>query len=337
MAKNSIIPIFIPHAGCPHACVFCNQRSISGHAAPPDAHEIAQTVENALEKIRPGAELAFYGGSFTAIPASLQEEYLGAAAPFIKDGSISAIRVSTRPDAVDSEILTRLERFGVKTVELGAQSMDDAVLKKSARGHTAADTRAASRLIKSRGFRLVLQMMVGLPGDTPEKDEQTARQLCALAPDAVRIYPAVVLKGTALCELWKRGEYEPLSVENAARICAGLLRIFDGAAVPVIRLGLNPSEELSGGEAVAGAYHPALGELARSRLFYENAAAALSGEQTAGKSVEITVHTSRVGTMAGHKRGNITLLRERFSLKNIRITASPSLPENTLSCKFLPD
>jgi histone acetyltransferase (RNA polymerase elongator complex component) len=334
MAKNSIIPVFIPHAGCPHSCVFCNQRSISGHISPPDASGIAEIIDTALEKIGGGAELAFYGGSFTAIPAGLQEEYLSAVQPYIQSGRITKIRISTRPDAIDADILSRLEKYCVRTIELGAQSMDDDVLLKSGRGHTSKDTENAAILIKSRGFSLVLQMMVGLPGDTPEKAMQTCRKICAISPDSVRIYPVVVLRGTELYRLWKRGEYTPPTVEEAVEICAGLLNAFIEANIPVIRLGLNPSDELSGGEAVAGAYHPALGELVLSRLFRAKALELLSNEETRGKNIIFFVHKSRLGAMAGCRRENIIFLKQKLGLGKIKILPA-DCGQNELIFKFM--
>lgn len=335
MAKKAIIPVFIPHAGCPHDCVFCNQRSISGHAAPPDPEEVVRTVETALLKTGPGAELAFYGGSFTAIPATDQERYLLSARPFILDGRLGGIRVSTRPDAIDEETLDRLEKYGVGTVELGAQSMDDFVLLKSARGHTSADTAKASRLIKARGFALVLQMMVGLPCDSPEKDMETCEKLCALSPDAVRIYPVVVLKGTGLYDLWMRGEYEALSVEKAVDICAKLLPVFESAGIRVIRLGLNPSDDLSGGEAVAGAYHPAFGELVRSAVYLARASKLLESADARGKTAVFSVPEKRLSAFIGRGRSNLAALKEKFGLAGIRAVPDEAFRGDGIGLKFI--
>ena len=272
-ARASIIPVFIPHWGCPHACVFCNQRRISGVKHPADAETVRAEVERARAVLPRGerAELAFYGGSFTAIPAEQQEALLSAAKAYLDEGVLSSIRLSTRPDAIDADVLSRLHRYGVETIELGAQSLCDEVLQCAHRGHTAADVENASRLIRASGFRLILQMMTGLPGDSPERSIRTAKKIIALKPDGVRIYPTVIVRDTELYDRWRAGEYREHTVEDAVALCARLLPLFEKAGIPVIRLGLNPTEELSGGAAVAGAYHPALGELVRSRILRNRA------------------------------------------------------------------
>ena len=209
-ARESIIPVFVPHLGCPHACVFCNQRRISGRERPATAEDVICAVEKAAALPHHGAkrQLAFYGGSFTAIPAEQQLPLLQAAREELRRGRIDSIRLSTRPDAIDDEILNRLEQYGVETIELGAQSMDEEVLRRSGRGHTARDVERSARLIKERGFRLILQMMTGLPGATAESDLTTAKQLAALKPDGVRVYPTVIVRDTALYDLWQAGKYQ---------------------------------------------------------------------------------------------------------------------------------
>ena len=314
-AREQIIPVFVPHWGCPHACVFCDQRRISGQREPAAAETVHTAIAQAAALPRTGAkrQLAFYGGSFTAIPAARQEALLEAARQGIEAGAIDSVRLSTRPDAVDEEILRRLKAYGVETVELGAQSMDDGVLRLSGRGHTAADVERAARLVKAAGFRLILQMMTGLPGDTEEKDLATAERLIALRPDGVRIYPTVVVRGTALYELWKAGDYREHRVEDAVRVCARLLPLFEAAGIPVIRLGLNPTEELSGGEAVAGAYHPALGELVKSRVLLERARELLRGVEP-GSRVTLRVPPGKLSQMLGQHRENVETLKAEFSL-----------------------
>ena len=306
-ARASIIPVFVPHLGCPHACVFCDQRRISGAVRPASAEDVKNAIRKAAALPCNGAkrQLAFYGGSFTAIPASRQEELLAAAAEAAARGEIDSIRLSTRPDAIDGETLARLRRFGVETIELGAQSMDDEVLRLSGRGHTA-------------GFALVLQMMTGLPGDTPEKDLETARRLIALDPDGVRIYPTVIVRGTELYDRWQKGEYREHTVEDAVEICAKLLPLFEDAGIPVIRLGLNPTEKLSGGEAAGGAYHPALGELVRSRILLEKARALLAGVP-AGSRVTLGASPQTLSQVIGQKRKNLRLLQKEFSLAELRV------------------
>lgn len=319
-AKNSIIPVFVPHLGCPNDCVFCNQRRISGHMSPADAETVKNAIENAAALTPSGTkrQLAFYGGSFTAIPDGQQLELFEAARPYLEDGTISSIRLSTRPDAIDGAVLARLKRYGVTTVELGAQSMCAEVLKLSGRGHTASDVENSSRLIKAAGFELILQMMTGLPGDTDERSIETARRIIALRPDGVRIYPTVIVHDTALYDLWKAGRYAEHTVEDAVRVCAKLTAMFDEANIPIIRMGLNPTEDLSGGDAVGGAYHPALGELVRSRMMLDKARQLLAGAPH-GSSVTLGVNRSDVSKMAGQHRSNINTLKSELRLSSLKI------------------
>ena len=318
-ARASVIPVFVPHLGCPHACVFCNQRRISGRERPASAEDVREALRLARAVPREGKrELAFYGGSFTAIPEKQQLSLLSAAKEALDAGEIDAVRLSTRPDAVDAAVLERLRAYGVETVELGAQSMDDTVLRASGRGHTAAEVRRASEMVKAAGFRLILQMMTGLPGDTPEKSVETARRIIACRPDGVRIYPTVIVRDTTLYELWRAGLYREHTVEDAVSVCARIVPLFEDAGIPVIRLGLNPTEELSDGAAVAGAYHPALGELVKSRILYDRAAALLEGTAP-GSRVTIEVPPARLSQMIGQHRRNVTALRERFSLAELRV------------------
>ena len=322
-ARASILPVFVPHLGCGHACVFCNQNRITGELRPACAQDVRDAIANAAFLPRgEKRQLAFYGGSFTAIPVPEQEALLGAAREAMESGEIDAIRLSTRPDAVDEAVLDRLRAFGVETIELGAQSMDEEVLRLAGRGHTAADVERAARLIRANGFSLILQMMTGLPGDTEDKDLETARRLIALRPDGVRIYPTVIVRDTALCRMWEKGEYREHTVEDAVRVCARLMPLFEEAGIPVIRLGLNPTDELSGGAAVAGAYHPALGELVKSRVLRNRAEALLRGIEP-GSRVVLHVGRGKASQMTGQRRENIEWLCERFALSALRVRESP--------------
>lgn len=325
-ARASIIPVFVPHLGCPHACVFCNQRRISGAQKPATAEDVKNSIEQAAAFLPQGGkrQLAFYGGSFTAIPGDQQDALLTAAKEALDRGKIDAIRLSTRPDVIDEAVLARLHRYGVETVELGAQSMDDGVLRLSGRGHTAADVERASKQVQAAGFKLILQMMTGLPGSTDEKDIETARKIIALRPDGVRIYPTVIVRDTALCDMWRAGEYREHTVEDAARVCAEILPLFEAAEIPVIRLGLNPTDELTGGAAVAGAYHPALGELVKSRIMLNRARALLRGVEP-GSRVTITVGKGKTSQMAGQHRENVRRLTEEFRLAELKIREKPEL------------
>lgn len=319
-ARESIIPVFVPHLGCPNDCVFCNQRRISGQQKCADADTVRQAVQEANRLLPKGArrQLAFYGGSFTAIDVSVQTALLSAAKEYLDRGEISSIRLSTRPDAIDGAVLDRLEAFGVETVELGAQSLDDGVLLLSGRGHTAQDVERASRLIKSRGFKLILQMMTGLPGDTKEKSIETAKRIIALSPDGVRIYPTVIVRDTALFDLWQYGHYREHTVEDAVDWCAEIVPLFEAAGIPVIRLGLNPTDELSGGAAAGGAYHPALGELVKSRIMLKRAQELLGGIEE-NSAVEIVVGRGKQSQMLGQKRCNYESLMHDFRLKSLRV------------------
>ena len=318
-ARADVIPVFVPHLGCAQHCVFCNQRRISVQKRPATAGEVRAAIENAKSIPRgEKRELAFYGGSFTAIPVKMQEELLGAAKAALDAGEIDAIRLSTRPDAIDEQTLKRLKACGVETVELGAQSMDDTVLAASKRGHTAGDVFRASAMVKAAGFRLILQMMTGLPGDTPGRCVETARRIIKCAPDGVRIYPTVIVRDTELYELWQAGDYREHSVADAVSICARIVPLFERAGIPVIRLGLNPTEELSAGAAVAGAYHPALGELVKSRILY-NRACALLKDAAPGSRAALEVHPAQLSQMIGQHRQNLTKLKERFQLADVTV------------------
>ena len=321
--RESIIPVFVPHWGCPNDCVFCNQRRITGQREPATAQTVTDAMKQAAA-LPSGAkrQLAFYGGSFTAIPEEQQEALLTAAKSYLDAGELTSIRLSTRPDAIDGAVLRRLKVYGVQTIELGAQSMDDRVLALAGRGHTAADVEKASRAIKAAGFQLILQMMTGLPGDSDEGAIETARRLIALEPDGVRIYPTVIIRDTALCDLWRAGLYREHSVEDAVRVCARLLPLFEAAGIPVIRLGLNPTEELSGGAAVGGAYHPALGELVKSRLYRNRAEALLTGIEP-GSSVSLGVNGRELSQMIGQHRDNLCWLREKYGLRELKIISAP--------------
>ena len=317
--RRSVIPVFVPHLGCPHRCVFCDQRRISGALRPARPEDVVRAIEEGLSRLKPGTvpTLAFYGGSFTAIPLEEQKALLGAARPYLEAGKIRDIRLSTRPDAIDGGILALLRAYGVRTVELGVQSMDEEVLRLARRGHTPEDAERAARAVRDAGFELILQMMTGLPGDTPEKSLETARRFVALRPHGVRIYPTVVIRDTPLFDLWRAGAYREHTVEDATKLCAALCEIFDDAGISVIRLGLNPTEELSHGGAVAGAYHPALGELVLARRYLTRERALLS-EADRGKEVLFAVSPGRISAATGQKRENCRILQSEFALSGVK-------------------
>lgn len=320
MVRNRIIPIFVAHLGCPHQCVFCDQRRIAGVQRAVTPEEAAAQLRQGLERSGSGAEGAFYGGSFTAVAPDYQQALLDAAAPLLRSGQLSALRVSTRPDAVSEEALERLWHGGVRTVELGCQSMDDTVLRESGRGHDRQSVLQAVALLRLHGFRVILQMMTGLPGDTDEKAMETAHALSDLQPDGVRIYPTVVIRGTELEDRWRKGIYRPQTVEEAVDLCARLLPVFLSWKIPVLRIGIQPTEELSGGEAVAGAYHPALGELVKSRV-YRNRAEQILAPIAGCKEAVLGVAPNRISLMTGQKRCNPLWLQRRFSIGTVRVMA----------------
>ena len=325
-ARESIIPVFVPHLGCPNDCVFCNQRRISGSVTPATPQDVVEAIERAKTLTGPETrrQLAFYGGSFTAIPVSEQEALLDAAGPYLESGDIVSLRLSTRPDAIDAATLKRLKAYGVETIELGAQSMSERVLALSGRGHTAQDVADASAQVKAAGFKLILQMMTGLPGADDESDVESARRIAALKPDGVRVYPTVIVRDTALFDIWKAGRYKEHTVEDAVRVCAKILPIFEEAHIPVIRLGLNPTEDLSGGDAVGGAYHPALGELVKSRIMREKAEALLEGVLPGSEAV-LRVNPRLMSQLVGQHGANRAYLTERFALKRLRIVPDKSI------------
>ena len=321
MARNRILPIFVPHRGCPHQCVFCDQRTISGCRRPVTAADVTRLLTEALPLAGQGAEAAFYGGSFTAIPAEQQQELLDAVRPFLQTGAVASVRVSTRPDAITPETLERLRRGGVCTVELGCQSMDDAVLNASGRGHGREVVAPAVALLRQYGFSVILQMMTGLPEQTDESAVETARALAALQPDGVRLYPTVVVRGTALAERYADGSYRPQSLEEAMALGAKILELFLHSDIPVLRIGLQPSEELAQ-SVVAGPYHPALGELVKSRV-YRNRAQALLETVKPGSDAVLAVAPNRVSLMTGQKRCNVHWLRQQYGLHSLRIVPEP--------------
>lgn len=304
--RHKNIALFVPHVGCPNRCSFCDQTQISGAVKPTDPQAVTAACQKAVEALGEGAktaELAFFGGSFTAIPRREMLPLLEAARPFLQNGAIGGIRCSTRPDAIDGAVLSLLWDYGVTSIELGAQSMDDGVLLKNRRGHTAQDVAEAAGLIKEAGFRLGLQMMLGLPGDSDCKARETAQKLAALHPDEIRIYPTVVLKGTLLAEWMEGGEYHPPGVEETLPIALELLRFFEGEKkIPVIRLGLHASREVEAA-MVGGCYHPAFRELCESRHFLEEMERLLAPLPKG--PVTLLIHPADRSKAAGQHRSNL--------------------------------
>lgn len=260
--RRLIIPIFIPFGGCPHQCVFCDQKGITGSAALPSLEEVKATIETYLStwKGKGEKEAAFYGGSFTALPLDVQKGYLETAWEFVKAGRLDSLRLSTRPDCIDEKIIAFLKRYAVTTVELGVQSMVDEVLKASGRGHTAKATAEAVRLLKASNITTGLQFMPGLPGDTRLTVMETVKEIIKLSPDFVRLYPSLVLKDTPLHKMYLSGQYKPWQLDEMVEVCAEAKKLLDAAGVPIIRMGLQTTADLME-SIVAGPYHPSFRQL----------------------------------------------------------------------------
>lgn len=312
-SKHINVSLFVPHAGCPHQCSFCNQRVISGQQQPLTPEQVTAICREAAERVGEGqrAEIAFFGGSFTAVPADYRRQLLAAAYPFIKNGPFQGIRISTRPDYIDQAILNELWAFGVTAVELGAQSMDDRVLALNRRGHTAAQVEQASRLIRQAGFSLGLQMMTGLYGSDDQTDWRTAEQLADLQPDTMRIYPTIVMPGTYLHTLYRQGAYTPPTLDQAVDLCARLLSFFEQErGIRVIRLGLHADAHMQQ-QYVAGPWHPAFRELCEGRLYLKRAEQLLNTALPDGGTAVLRVAPTELSKLIGQRKGNLRALRQK--------------------------
>jgi len=332
MAKHRItIPIFIPHLGCPHRCIFCDQWSTTPAAVMAGAEIVDDTIRRYLPDVRKTVkhiELAFFGGSFTGIDTEVQESFLRRAHHHMESGSIHGIRLSTRPDYISGESLALLERYGVTTVEMGVQSLDDPVLSAANRGHTSKEVFAAVECIKKHGFDFVIQLMPGLPGETRESALRTARLSAQMGPTAIRIYPAVVLKGTRLERLWVSGEYRPLPMEDAVELCKDLHRLFMDHGIPVIRTGLHPMEPARVRNVVAGPYHPSFGFFVKARVRRDLMAELLARHLVTGagqlpRHIHLVLPDINTEEFVGSGRNNIEFLQKRFNLERIRYSVGP--------------
>ncbi|MDD6800183.1 MAG: radical SAM protein [Firmicutes bacterium] len=323
MKKHANIPVFIPHLGCPNNCVFCNQRSISG-ASSFDESKVKDEIEKALGSIdrETEAEIAYFGGSFTGIDRNLMIRLLETAEKYIQSGRVSSIRLSTRPDYIDKEILDILSRYGVKNIELGIQSMNDRVLALSKRGHTSADSERACRMIVEAGFGLVGQMMIGLPGSCAEDEIETAKRICALGASGARIYPTAVFAGTELDAMRQNGSYAPLGLEDAVVRACGALRVFRKNGVFVLRVGLCENAGLHGESGIAaGVYHPAFGELCESRLVSETIEKTLrcGGIDARGRLLTVRVPKNMMSKVIGQGGSERKRLIRELSLCGLRL------------------
>ncbi len=328
-----IIPFFIPHAGCPHQCVFCNQKRITGSIRPVDASAIPGKIKEYLKTVGSSkpVHVAFYGGSFTALPLDNQKSYLEAARPFVRSGRVKSIRVSTRPDAINKDILSVLREYGVDTVELGVQSMDDRVLTLSGRGHSTADTETAVQLLREHGFLIGLQLMPGLPGDSSAIFRTTVDRCITLKPAFVRLYPALVIKDTPLEELYKTRRYTPLSLDDAVAICKEALIKFEEAGIEVIRMGLQPTEELERpGTIIAGPYHPAFRQVVESAIMLDRMKALLAGAKQGASAITFLVHPRDLSAAIGQHRSNILSLTKEFGSSTIHVQPDESVSRRSV-------
>ena len=322
MKKQYIIPIFVPHLGCPNDCTFCNQVKISGQETQVTENDVRDTIDYYLANFKEKdtyKEVAFFGGSFTGIDVEIQNKLLGAAYDYIKEKKIDGIRISTRPDYIDKQTLKRLKKYKVKTIELGCQSSNDFILKKAKRGHTFEDIKKASKLIRRYHFNLGHQMMIGMQESSEKDDLQTAKDLAKLKPKMVRIYPVLVIKGTELEKEMKAGNYEPLDLEKAIERCKEITYFFNSKKIKVIRIGLQTTETIcspdkEGSEVVAGPYHEAFRQLVESSLYYDMIAHKIKNVNINIKEVEVRVNPQDINNVVGYKRENISKLKQAYDV-----------------------
>jgi histone acetyltransferase (RNA polymerase elongator complex component) len=327
--RHFTIPVFIPMEACPFQCIFCDQDRISGRTAVPSAEDVISILHQHLPTIpekNVEIEVGFFGGTFTGLSPERQRSYFDTILPFIKDGRIKGIRLSTRPDFISPGILDLLRKYPVKTIELGAQSMDDEVLKRSGRGHTSNETENASRMILEAGFSLGLQMMVGLPGDTEEKSVNTAKKIVELGASETRIYPVIVIKGTPLEDLFRAGKYIPMELEEAIRMTKNIVRVFDESNVRIIRIGLHPSEGLlNRNDYIAGPFHPSFRELVITSVWTDRFRNLFN--EKPGESIEIRVNPAELNPAIGYYGKNRKLLEKHF--RTVKFMADPEIKEKT--------
>lgn len=342
MKKEYIIPIFVPHLGCPNSCTFCNQKTISGQSKQVTAKDVRDTIEYYLSNFKDNnkyVEVAFFGGSFTGIEEEVQEELLQAAFEYVKQKKVNSIRISTRPDYINKKILKRLKKYKVKTIELGVQSTNNYILSKCQRGHTFEDVERASKLIRRKRFVLGHQMMVGLPESTKLDEINTTKSLIKLKPKIVRIYPVLVIKGTKLEEEYKNNEYIPLTVNQAVERCKEIVSMFNKKNIRVIRLGLQNTNTIdepghNESEVVAGPYHPAFRQLVESSMWYDSMLEHIKKFNTKVKVVEIKANPININNIIGHKRENIKKLNEIYDVE-VNVTADETIKPGDFKINIL--
>ncbi len=313
--RDLIIPVFIPFLGCPHKCIYCQQERITGETNKHNhAEDVTGLIEQAIRspkyKTAVSREVAFYGGTFTSLGMEYMSELLGAVEHYIKHNEIDSIRISTRPDEIDERRLELIRSYGVTTVELGVQSMNDEVLRRSGRGHTSEHTVNAISLLKKHGFKTGVQLLPGLPGDSYDIFQATIDSVIALAPDMARIYPAIVIKGTGLAELYRSGKYEPLSLDEAVRICSISCARLEENGINVIRMGLMSTPSLlEEGEILAGPWHDAFGFLVRADIYLKKVIPSLSVPGSAS-IIGIRMPEREIPLLRGYKNGGVKKIEE---------------------------
>ena len=339
-SHTRIIPIFVPQDSCPYGCIFCNQTAVVGKKKPLSSQELKSYIHKCLQSLQlsspegklPHIEIAYYGGSFTLLPRQLQEEYIRPASEVLKSGLIGGIRLSTRPDWIDNPILSFLRERGVSVIELGVQTMDDALLAYIRRGHTSEDVRRAMELLREFGFKTGIQLMIGLPGEDEASRNSSMAKVKSLKPDMVRIHPTLVIRDTPLEQLYLEGEYTPLSLEQAVTILKRLVLEFEAEGIRVIRLGLQPNRALEKpGTIVAGPYHPALGQLVASSIFYDLIKLGMERLQLETMNrLDIEVSPENISNMIGNKRENLARLKKNYPSCEIRVKGNISLHEDQM-------
>ena len=339
MKTHAIIPIFIPHRGCPNDCVFCNQHRITSKIVSPTEAEVRDTIDSWLTTLSdvPNVHIAFYGGSFTAIPMDEQNKYLKIAHEYKTTGAVSEIHLSTRPDCIDDEILDNLTKHGVDLIELGCQSFDDNVLVASKRGHSTEDIYKACSLIKSAGFKLGIQLMVGLPKSTCESDILSAQKTVEIMPDVARIYPTIVIEDTELLDMVKSGEYKPLTIDEAAWRSKEMLKVLNASGVNVIRIGLKASDLISGdGKFTGTTFHPAFRQLVEGLLARETIEeqllhlleVELKNQSLSTKNMRViaSANPSSFSNLIGHKAENRKYFVDKYPGLQIVFRQDDTLP-----------
>lgn len=314
--KKRIIPIFVPHKGCPHDCIFCNQKKITGVSTDVTSEDARQIIEECLETIDKDAdvEIAFFGGSFTAIDIDIQKSLLSVAKEYVEKGIVKDIRMSTRPDCINEEILSMLKDYKTSIIELGVQSLDEKVLLDSIRGHQAEIVYKSSKMIKNSGIKLGLQMMIGLPADTEEKCIFTAKKFVELKPDCVRVYPTLVVKDTGLEKLMEQNEYSPFTLDESISVVKKVLVLFYVNNINVIRVGLQATDDIQIGKAVlAGPYHPAFRELVEADMIKDYLEFIILQNKDV-KQMLVKSNKKNISKIIGNKKTNVKYMKEKFGV-----------------------